>query len=80
MKRAEVQLPDTIYQQLERLAAPLHLTVPEFLGQTAERIVQRQAKSEPQRSGEWQFPEGRHLGAFRAPVGDWRLLANEPTD
>ncbi|MCX6929194.1 MAG: hypothetical protein NT154_39145 [Verrucomicrobia bacterium] len=80
MKRAEVQLSDTVYQQLERLAAPLHLTVPEFLVQTAERIVQRQAKPKPLPNGEWQFPEGRHLGAFRAPVGDWRLLANEPAD
>ena len=76
MKRAEVVLPDPIYQQVEGLAAQLHLTVPEFLCQAAAQIVQRQARS----NGEWRFPEGRHLGAFRAPVGDWRLLANEAAE
>ncbi|MCU0785489.1 MAG: hypothetical protein MUF81_15850 [Verrucomicrobia bacterium] len=80
MKRAEVQLPDTIYQQVEGLAAQFHLTVPEFLCQAAEQIVRRQARPQPKPNGEWRFPEGRRLGAFRAPVGDWRLLANEAAD
>jgi hypothetical protein len=80
MKRAEVQLPDTICQQIEGLAAQLHLTVPEFLCQAAEQIAQRQAKPQPKPNGEWRFPEGRRLGAFRAAVGDWRLLANEAAD
>jgi hypothetical protein len=78
MKRAEVVLPDPIYQQVEGLAAQLHLTVPELLCQAAAQIVQRQAKPRP--NGEWRFPEGHHLGAFRAPISDWRLLANEAAD
>jgi len=78
VKRAEVVLPDPIYQQVEGLAAQFHLTVPEFLCQAAAQIALRQAKPRP--NGEWRFPEGRHLGAFRAPVGDWRLLANEAAD
>ena len=68
MKRAEVQLPDTIYQQVEGLAAQFHLTVPEFLCQAAAQIALRQARPRP--NGEWRFPEGRHLGAFRTPAGD----------
>jgi hypothetical protein len=76
MKRAEVQLPDTIYQQVEGLAAQLHLTVPELLCKAAEQMV-HQVKPRPQPNGEWRFPEGHHLGTFRAPVEDWRLLANE---
>ena len=80
MKITEVRLPDTIYQQVERLAAQFHLTVPEFLCQAAEQIVQRQARPQPKPNGEWRFPEGRRLGAFRAPVGDWRPLANEAAD
>ncbi len=80
MKRTELQLPDAIYQQIERLAAQLDLTVPEFLRQAAEQIVQRQAKPQRKPNGDWRFPEGRRLGAFRAPVGDWRLLANEAAD
>ena len=77
MKRAEVQLPDTIYQQVEGLATQLHLTVPEFLCQAAEQMVHRQAKPRSKPNGNWRFPEGRRLGAFRAPAEDWRLLANE---
>jgi len=77
MKRTEVQLPDTIYQQVERLAAQFHLTLPEFLRQAAEQMVQRQPKPPSKPNGDWRFPQGRHLGAFRVPVEDWRLPANE---
>jgi len=77
MKRAEVQLPDSIYQQVEGLAARLHLSVPELLRQAAEQMVHRQPKPPPKPNGDWRFPQGRHLGAFRVPVEDWRLLANE---
>ena len=80
MKRAELQLPDATYQQVERLAAQLHLSVPELLCQAAEQIVRRHVKAKPKPKGDWRFPEGRRLGAFRAPVADWRLLANEPAD
>ena len=80
MQRAEVQLPDALYQQVERLAVRLHLSVPEVLSQAAEQMVLRQAKAQPKPNGGWQFPEGRHLGAFLAPVEDWRVLASEPAD
>ena len=77
MKRAEVQLPDTIYQQVEKRAAQLHLTVPEFLCQAAEQMLRRHPQPRSKANGDWRFPEGRHLGAFRVSVEDWRLLANE---
>jgi hypothetical protein len=77
MKRAEVQLPDALYQQVEGLAVRLHVSVPELLSKAAEQMVLRQAKIQPRPNGDWQFPEGRHLGTFRVPVEDWRLLANE---
>ena len=80
MKRAEVQMPDTVYQHLERLAEQRHLTVAELLSKAAEQIVNRQTNTPPKPNGGWRFPEGRHLGAFRARVEDWRLLANEAAD
>lgn len=81
MKKAEVQLPEPLYAEVEGLAQQLHMTVPELLRQAAEQMVQRRAKARPGANGHWRFPEGRHLGAFRAPVDDWRLLANEiPAD
>ncbi|HUD46606.1 MAG TPA: hypothetical protein VMR33_07240 [Candidatus Baltobacteraceae bacterium] len=80
MKIAEVQLPDAVYQQMEETAARLHLSVPELLRSLAEQAIQHGLKSRPAPAGNWRFPEGRHLGAYRAPVEDWRLLANEMAD
>jgi hypothetical protein len=80
MKRAEVQLPDALYQQVEGLAVRLRMSVPELLSTAAEQMVLRQAKPQPKPGGGWRFPEGYHLGAFLAPVEDWRLLANAAPD
>ena len=77
MKRAEVQLPDSIYQEVEGLAAQLRLSLPEFLRQAAEQMLHRQLRPQSKPNGDWRFPQGRHLVAFRVPVEDWRLLANE---
>ena len=56
------------------------MSVPELLSTAAEQMVLRQAKPQPKPGGGWRFPEGYHLGAFRAAVEDWRLLANEAPD
>ena len=77
VKRAEVQLPDPLYEQVEGLARELNSTIPELLRQAAEQLVQSRSRVQPKPDGDWRFPDGRHLGAFRAPVEDWRLLANE---
>jgi hypothetical protein len=68
MKKAEVQLPETLYKQVEGLAGQLHLTVPELLRQAAEQMIGRGNQPQPKANGNWQFPAGRHLGTFRAPV------------
>jgi hypothetical protein len=77
MKRAEVQLPEPLYEQVEVLAKQLHLSVPEVLCKAAKELVQRQPTPRPKPDSSWRFPEGRDLGAFLTPVEDWRLLANE---
>ena len=41
MKKAEVQLPEPLYQQVEGLAKQLHLTVPEVLCKAAEQMRHR---------------------------------------
>jgi hypothetical protein len=80
VKRAEVQLPDGLYQEMEGLAKKLQLTLPDLLRQAAEQMVSRQAQPRKQMAGDWHFPEGHHLGPFKAPVEDWRLLANEAAE
>ena len=80
MRVAEVELPDAVYQQVEETASRLHLSVPGLLRALAEQAVQRKVKSPTGTQSNWRFPEGRHLGAFRTPVEDWRFLANETAD
>jgi hypothetical protein len=80
VKTAEVQLPDAVYQQMEQTAARLHLSVPELLRNLAEQAVQHGVKKQIVVAYNWQFPEGRHLGEFKARAEDWRLLANESAD
>ena len=41
MKKAEVQLPESLYRKVEGLAGQLRLTVPEFLRRAAEQLVSR---------------------------------------
>ena len=53
------------------------VNVPELLRRAAEQMVGDQAPARPLANGPWRFPEGRHLGPFRAAAEDWRLLANE---
>lgn len=77
MRKAEVQLPDALYQQVEGLAGQLHTTVPELMRKAVEQLVVQQAKPHAKTKGQWRFPEARYLGQFGAPVEDWRLLANE---
>ncbi len=83
MKIAEVKLPDAVYQQMEDTAARLHLSVPDLLRNLAEQSIQRSFGERIHLEGDERkrIPEKkRHLGAFRAPVEDWRLLANEFAD
>lgn len=77
MKKAEIQLPDALYVEIEGLAGQLHTTVPELMRKAVEQLVLQQAKPHAKADGQWKFPEARHLGQFGAPVEDWRLLANE---
>jgi hypothetical protein len=77
MKKAEVDLPDALYRQVEALVQRLQLTVAELLRRAAEQLIARPAPPPVVPPGAWRFPEGRHLGAFRTPEEDSRLLANE---
>jgi hypothetical protein len=78
MKRAEVQLPDPLYQKVEGIAQHLHLSVPEVLCRAAEELVKNQPLPGGATSADWRFPEALSLGQLSGPVEDWRQLANEP--
>ena len=77
MKKAEVQLPDGLYQQVEGLAGQLHVSVSDLLREAAEQMLAARPKILTPSRAAWKFPEGRRLGVFQSPADDWRLLANE---
>ena len=77
MKKAEVQLPDGLYHQVEGLAGQLHVSVSDLLRQATEQMLAARPKILTPSRTAWKFPEARRLGAFQAPADDWRLLANE---
>ncbi len=74
MKRAEVQIPDSLYQQMEKLAQQLHSSVPELLCRSAEQWIHRQTEPSPKTNGKWALPKGHSLGAFVSPEEDWRMF------
>lgn len=76
-RRPQIQLPEELYREAKRVARERELSLAEVVRRGVEYItrVYPPARIPPD---EWRPPEPRALGAFRAPVRDWRLLANEP--
>ena len=77
MKRTQIQLPDSLYAEVKRVARKQEWSVAEVLRRGAEYMV---ACYPADRPSTWTPPEPRSLGAFLAPVSDWRGLAEAPED
>lgn len=76
MTRTQIQLPDELYRAAKRLAAEQEITLAEVVRRGLEHMV----RIYPPRNGNaegWRPPAPHHLGAFGAPVEQWRALANE---
>jgi hypothetical protein len=54
---------------------PPEAHLPEGAEVEVRTVEARQETAAP--ADAWRFPEGCHLGVFRAAAEDWRLLANE---
>ncbi len=78
MTKTQIQLPDPLYREVKRVAKELDWPLAEVLRRGAEYMVrcypQRRSAAE-----EWKPPQGKRLGVFKAPFGEWRELANEPS-
>ncbi|MCA9489630.1 MAG: hypothetical protein KC621_06890 [Myxococcales bacterium] len=78
MMQLEIELPEELYRDLERLAEAQEWTLAETLRRGAELLLHSYPRDlEP--ASTWQLPEPMALGDFVAPVSDWRRLANETT-
>lgn len=76
MIRTQIQLPDDMYRDLKRLADEREWSLAEALRRGAELLLRSYPREREPRET-WQLPEPVALGAFQAPVSEWRALANE---
>jgi hypothetical protein len=77
MIKAQIQIPDDLYREAERVARERQIPLAEVVRRGLEYIVLAYPPVPPVRSA-WSPPLPRSLGRFQAPVDDWRILANEP--
>lgn len=76
MARIQIQLPDHLYEEAKRVAREREMTFTEVVRRGLEYITYVYPPLGAEQS-QWSPPETRKLGELRAPVSDWRLLANE---
>ena len=75
MVKTQIQLPDRLYQEAKRVAHEREISLAEVIRRGVEYITKTYPPLDEPRS-EWQPPQPRKLGSFKASVRDWRELAN----
>lgn len=75
MIRTQIQLPDALYAQAKRIAKRQEMSLAELVRRSLEHMV-RLYRADEAPVPDWRLPEPLGLGAFLAPVEDWRELAN----
>lgn len=76
MIKTQIQLPETLYHDLKRLAANREWSLAEALRRAAEQFLSTFPK-DPASPEMWQLPAGKHCGAFLTPPDQWTELAHE---
>ncbi len=72
MKRTQVQLPETLYAEVKRLAEEQEWSVAEVLRRGAEYMV----SCYPVREEDWAPPGSQAVGPFLLEPEQWRDLAD----
>ncbi len=76
MIKTQIQLPDSLYKEAKRVAREREISLAEVVRRGVEYITNSYPplKNEDK---EWSPPKASRLGKFKAPVSQWRELANE---
>lgn len=77
MRRTQIQLPDSLYGKLKKMASSQEISLSELLRRAGEYFLATKPDPEIGRI-DWRTPDPLDLGAFRAEEADWRLQANRP--
>ena len=75
MTRTQIQLPDALYSKAKQIAQQQEISLAELVRRGLEHMIRLYPPNEKS-SLEWSLPRARALGAFKAPVQEWRELAN----
>lgn len=76
MIRTQVQLPEDLYRDAERVASDREVTLTEIVRLGLEYMVHNSPARQRPISGEWTPPAPRRLGQFRTSPEQWRELAS----
>jgi len=77
MIRTQIQLPDTLYREVKRVAAEREMSLAELVRRGLEIILSR-FPAHPEAHATWELPKPKPLGGdafFNKP--DWRYAINE---
>jgi hypothetical protein len=75
MVRTQIQLPDALYARAKRIAKQHEISLAELVRRGLEHMVHLFPVDPLEHAG-WKLPAPLGLGELRAPVEDWRELAN----
>jgi hypothetical protein len=75
MKRTHVQIPDSLYREIKRVATLRGWSVSEVFRRAAEQLIVQYPPNKHQ--GAWVLPKPREMGAPLIPPDGWRDLAAE---
>ncbi len=75
MIRTQIQLPDALHEEAKRIADQQEMSLAELVRRGLEQMIRLYGTADGPGTG-WSLPEPLGLGAFLAPVEDWRELAN----
>ncbi|OGQ11969.1 MAG: hypothetical protein A2138_15310 [Deltaproteobacteria bacterium RBG_16_71_12] len=76
MTRTQIQLPDPLYRRLKELAERHDWSLAEAVRRGVELLIHSYPEA-PASASAWKLPGPFDFGEFKAPVSDWRQLANE---
>ena len=75
MVRTQIQLPNALYEEAQRVAREREMSLSEVVRRGVEYITRAYP---PVGSGDpWRPPAPSDLGPFKAPQEDWRLIVND---
>lgn len=75
MKRTQIQIPDTIYNKLKKVAAKKEISLAELIRKAAEYLLCLHPEYD-KAEADWQPPEPEDLGQFITDDPEWKLIAN----